>query len=170
MSKKKNAEKRRKENLKDFLIALVVALFFIILGIIGIINSNKNYKEYSNSTDIREVEGKVTSVERKEKEYGEDVYTTKEDYWDAKMEVEIEDTVYEVEKVYGTEVKVGDTKTIEVYKKSDGTYDIPESTNETNLFLTKILYYISIAVGTVILLGGIFLCVDSEPKKKQNKG
>ena len=166
--RRQKKEMKEKEEKRNNIIVLCIGLFFIILAIIGLINSTKRYKEYSNSDRILKAEGIVTYVERKEIITNKG--TSREErinYWDATLDARIGEENYTFKKRFNSEVKKDDIRTFEVYQKSDGTYDIPESTTKGNLFLNQIIYYISLVIGLFLSGIAIFLLYDS--KKGNNK-
>ena len=51
--KEKKNKKSGRKKFQDALIVYGVAAVFLILGIYGILSSNRSYREYRNSTDVR---------------------------------------------------------------------------------------------------------------------
>lgn len=165
--RRQRKELKEKEEKRNTIIVLCVGLFFIILAIIGLIYSTNKYKEYTNSSRIFKAEGTITYVERKTRIINKG--TTQEEkinYWDATLNTKIDGQEYTFKKRFDYEVKKDDIRTFEVYQNSNGTYDIPESTTESSLFINQIIYYISLAVGVFLAGISIFLLYSHKNEKQ----
>ena len=162
--KKKRAEERRKEERKKTLIGAAITMTFagimLALGLIGFFMNRAKFNDYTNSTDVRKVEGTVTGVEVKSRddEYGRKYY-----YYMTKVFYTVDNVDYEDKTEFDTQYKIGDTVEVTVYKTSVGEYRIPEVTNETAYKMYNMLY-IGVAIfGFVLILIGIFVLL---PDKK----
>lgn len=151
--KEKKNKKSGRKKFQDALIVYGVAAVFLILGIYGILSSNRSYREYRNSTDVRTVESTVTQVNTKIETVERSGRNEREFTSYAVLEYEVDGIIYSgKETFYDEEIIIGDIIPIEVYKTSEGDYKIPEVSNEFYMILLKICYYASLAVGIVIAL------------------
>ena len=164
MAKKgKKKKKSGRKTIQDALIVYGVAAVFLILGIYGILSSGRAYREYQNSTDVRTVDSTVTQVNTKV-DIVEDGGINEKKYTSyAELEYEVDGVIYSgKESFYDEEIMIGDIIPIEVYKTSEGDYKIPEVSNGFYMFLLKICYYASLAVGIVIALAQTVVLIKKD--------
>lgn len=160
---KKGKKKSGKKTIQDALIVYGVAAVFLILGIYGILSSGRAYREYQNSTDVRTVDSTVTQVNTKVDIVERGGRDEKEYTSYAELEYEVDGVTYSgKETFYDEELMIGDIIPIEVYKTSEGDYKIPEVTNGFYMFLLKICYYASLAVGIVIVLAQTVVLIKKD--------
>lgn len=89
--------------------------------------------------------------------------------WDAQVSFEVDGKQYTGDITRYSEVKAGDTVSVEVYRAKDGSYKIPALTTETGKGLSNILMYAALGVGAVVILGSTFFLVDELKKNKKKK-
>ena len=164
--RKKRAEERKKEQRKKLVaggtITIIFAAIMLVLGVVGFIGNRSTFNDYKSTTDERTVDGLVTSVEVKSRK---DDYGTKYFYYKAKVFYTVDGTDYEDFNEYDSEVKVGDQVTVKVYKSKDGTFKVPEITNEDAYKLYNLLY-IGVAVfGLLLIAASIFVLMPEREKK-----
>lgn len=164
--RKKSAKSR---NIKDALIIYAIAVVFLALGIYGIVSGNASFREYQNSTDVRTVESTAVYVQSESETIEHDTYTEERVTWYATLEYEIDGVTYSDKEKFETEVNIGDTKTIEVYRTSKGDYKIPEVTNVIQLTLMKILYWGSIILGLLLAVIQTVLLFEREKNVKKKE-
>ncbi|MBR5349007.1 MAG: DUF3592 domain-containing protein [Lachnospiraceae bacterium] len=166
--RKKRAEERKKEARKKLIQGAVITMVFatamLVLGIIGFVSNRNRYEDYSSSSDVRMVDAQVTDVETKSRkdEYGKTYY-----FYKAKVTYTIDGTEYKGVNEFDDAVKKGDAVRVKVYKSKDGTYKIPEVTNETANKLYNILYLCVAGFGAVLLVIGIIVLIPKQEKKEQ---
>lgn len=164
--RKKRAEERKKEARKKLIQGAVITMVFatamLVLGIVGYISNRNRFEDYSSSSDVRMVDAQVTDVETKSRK---DEYGTKYYYYKAKVTYAIDGTEYKGVNEFDDEVKKGDAVRVKVYKAKDGTYKIPEVTNETANKIYNILYICAAAFGAVLLLISIIVLIPSKKDK-----
>ena len=105
---------------------MFVCGIFIAIGFWGIYENNEEYKNYSKSDDIRQVDVKVTEViENDVTSYGEKVGKA----YHYKLEYFIDNVKYEAKSIefsYNTKpiepLKIGDIKKVAVFKDNQGNY------------------------------------------------
>lgn len=166
--RKKRAEERRKEKRKQTLIGAAITITFAVimlaLGLIGFTMNRSKYNDYTNSTDVRNVEGIVTGVEVKSRE---DDYGKKYFYYVTKVFYTVDNVDYEDKTELDIQHKIGDTVEVKVYKNSVGEYRIPQVTNETAYKMYNILY-IGVAIfGLVLILMSLFVLIPDKKDKKK---
>ena len=163
------SEKKKKDIYS--ILALLVGISLIAAGIIGIISSRTESREYKNSTDIRKVDmfstyddkddnGLVTMTTYKfEISYIVDGKPYKGKY---------EERVYasELTKKYNYDkLRRGDTISVEVYKAKNGNYKISPEGNPVYF----LLYCAAIPVGIVVSAGMAYEMLRKK-SVKQNIG
>lgn len=89
---------------------------------------------------------------------------TKYYYYKAKVTYTVDGTEYNGVDEFDTQVKVGETVRVEVYKAKNGTYKIPEITNKTASQLYNILYIAVAVFGFVLIVISIVVLI---PKKEK---
>lgn len=169
----KNPE--NKKNSIYSVLALFVGIGLIAAGIIGIISSRTESKEYKNSTDIRKVDAVI------------DMFSTHDDKDDNglvtmttyKFEIsyiidginykgKYEERVYsrDLSKKYNYDkLRRGDTISVEVYKAKNGSYKISPEGNPVYF----LLYCAAIPVG-IVLSAGMAYEMLRKTSGKQNIG
>ena len=164
--KKKRAEERKKEARKKTLISGAVTITFAVimlaLGVIGIITNRSKYYDYVNSTDVRDVEGVVKSVEVKSRK---DDYGKKYFYYVTKVSYSVDNVEYEDKKEFDTQYKPGETVNVTVYKSNNGKFKIPEILNETAYTLYNVLYLGVAIFGIVLIIISIFVLLPDKKDK-----
>ncbi len=169
--KKKRAEERRKEERKKTLIGGAITMTFaaimLALGLIGFFMNRAKFNDYTNSTDVRKVEGMVTGVEVKSRddEYGRKYY-----YYVTKVFYTVDNVDYEDKTELDIQHKIGDSVEVTVYKTSVGEYRIPEVTNETAYKMYNMLY-IGVAIfGFVLIVISIIVLLPEKENGGKKKG
>ena len=169
--KKKRAEERRKEERKKTLIGGAITMTFaaimLALGLIGFFMNRAKFNDYTNSTDVRKVEGMVTGVEVKSRddEYGRKYY-----YYVTKVFYTVDNVDYEDKTELDIQHKIGDSVEVTVYKTSVGEYRIPEVTNETAYKMYNMLY-IGVAIfGFVLIVISIIVFLPDKENGGKKKG
>ena len=167
------SEKKKKDIYS--ILALLVGISLIAAGIIGIISSRTESREYKNSTDIRKVDAVI------------DMFSTYDDKDDNglvtmttyKFEIsyivdgkpykgKYEERVYasELTKKYNYDkLRRGDTISVEVYKAKNGNYKISPEGNPVYF----LLYCAAIPVGIVVSAGMAYEMLRKK-SVKQNIG
>ena len=167
---------KRKKDIKMTIFIMVVGIGLIVAGIIGIITSRTDSREYKSSTDVRKIPAVIVDFSTKdEKDDSGDVkYTTykfKVSYvidgktYKGKCEERVWSSDYSKKYAYD-KLRKGDTIDVEIYKTSKGEYKISPEGSPVDFFL----YCAAIP-------GGIFLVVimicdvakDKRRKKSENE-
>ena len=167
MSKKNDKRKRNlereKKHAKEAFWLIVPAVIFLILGVVGLIQNGNYLKEYEESEDIRTVEAVITDSKLKDDTAGERT-------WYAHLEYEIDGKTYnDGIYLFTWEADVGDKVKVEVYKRPNGKYVIPDVHDSGSLAIENIWMYISLVVGAGLMLGGMILLVPALRKMKEIK-
>ncbi len=157
---REKAREKRRNTVKNAIIVGCFGLFFLVLGILGMVISRSKYNDYKNSDDIRTVEAKaessdIHSVKRKGEE--------RRDYWKVKLNFDIDGKEYSVVKDYDYEIKKGDTVKLEVYHSKSGDYKAAVVTSDEDYKLDNILFIASLGVGIFLIIISI---VAALPDKK----
>lgn len=165
MSKKNEKRKRNlereKTHAKEAFIPIVAALFFLVLGVAGLISNSDSLNEYEKSDDIRQVEAVVTDAKISQ-------YDAEGRMWFVHLKYDVDGTEYYDTKTIDTyDIEVGETIKTEVYKTSDGKYAISEITDSWSLTLKNVLFYISIVVGAVLMTAGVVVLMTSLKRIKE---
>lgn len=162
--KLKEAEEKKKEKkffVRSSIIFYLIAVVLVTSGIIGLNINGSIDDEYKNSEDIRDVEATATYVEIKSEDDPDDYYNDppkQRNYWVAKLTYTVDGKEYKTKKRFDKEIKAGDTATIEVYKKADGSYRMSRGAVDSEL--NQIILYALIAAGGVAFVfgsAGVFL-------------
>ena len=159
--RRERAREKRRNTIKNAILVGAFGLFFLVLGILGIVISRSKYNDYKNSDDIRTVEATVLSSDiHSKKMKGE----RPEDYWKAKLSYNIEGKEYNAVKDYYSEVKKGDTVKLEVYHTKDGDYKPATVTTDDEYKLWNIIYIASAGLGLFFIIVSIVVAL---PEKKK---
>lgn len=149
--RKRRKAERRSKTIRESVFVLALGLIFLAAGIYGLHTTGRTLREYQQSPDVRTVEAQVVSVEihddpAKDENSGRPQYV-----WDATLEFIVDDSpAYTGTKRYYQEVAAGQTVRTEVYLRPDGTYAIPEVTDNTSSFVTNIPMYAALAAGGLL--------------------
>ena len=166
----------RKENIKMTIFIMVAGIGLIIAGVIGIVTSRIDSREYKNSTDIRKIPAVIVDFSTKDdKDNSGDVrYTTYEfkvsyvidgKTYKGKYEERVWSSSYERKYTYD-KLRKGDTIDVEVYKTSKGDYKLSPEGNPVDF----LLYCAAIPVGLFLVV--IMICdvaKDKRRKKSENE-
>ena len=167
--------KKKKKDIYSVLL-LLAGIGLIIAGIIGIISSRTDSREYKNSTDIRKISAVIDdfSTQDDKDDSGDVKYTTykfKVSYvidgktYKGKYEERVWSSSYERKYTYD-KLRKGDTIDIEVYKTSKGDYKLAPEGSPVDF----LLYCAAIPVG--LFLVAIMICdiaKDNRKKKSENE-
>ena len=170
----KNRESR--ENMRYSVLFLLLGLGLIAAGIIGIITSRADSREYKNSTDIRKIPAVIIdfSTSNSKDDSGDVKYTTykfKVSYvidgktYKGEYEERVWSSSYERKYTYD-KLRKGDTVNVEVYKTSKGDYKLSPEGNPVDF----LLYCAAIPVGLFFVV--IMICdvvKDNRKKKSENE-
>ena len=153
------------------ILALLVGVALIAAGIIGIISSRTDSREYKSSTDIRKISAVIVDFSTKdEKDDSGDVkYTT----YKFKVSYVIDGKTYKgryEERVWTSsnsrkytydKLRKGDTVEVEVYKTSKGNYKLSPEGNPVDF----LLYCAAIPVGLFLVV--IMICDVAKGNRKK---
>ena len=167
---------KRKKDIKMTIFIMVVGIGLIVAGIIGIIISRTDSREYKSSTDIRKISAVIVdfSTQDDKDDYGDVKYTTykfKVSYvidgktYKGKYEERVWSSSYERKYTYD-KLRKGDTIDVEVYKTSKGDYKLAPEGNPVDF----LLYCAAIPVGLFFVV--IMICdiaKDNRKKKSENE-
>lgn len=164
-----------KKNSIYSVLALFVGIGLIAAGIIGIISSRTESKEYKNSTDIRKVDAVIDMFSTHDDKDDNGLVTMTTYKFDISYIIDginykgkYEERVYarDLSKKYNYDkLRRGDTISVEVYKAKNGSYKISPEGNPVYF----LLYCAAIPVGIVLSAG---MAYETLRKKsdKQNIG
>ena len=163
---------KRNKDIKMTIFIMVVGIGLIVAGIIGIITSRADGREYKNSTDIRKISAVIVdfSTQDDKDDSGDVRYTTykfKVSYvidgktYKGKYEERVWSSSYEKKYTYD-KLRKGDTINVEVYKTSKGDYKLSPEGNPVDF----LLYCAAIPVGLFFVV--IMIC-DVEKGKRRKK-
>ena len=167
---------KRNKDIKMTIFIMVVGIGLIVAGVIGIVTSRIDSKEYKSSTDIRKISAVIVDFSTKdEKDDSGDVkYTTykfKVSYaidgktYKGKYEERVWWSSYERKYTYD-KLRKGDTVDVEVYKTSKGDYKLSPEGSPVDF----LLYCAAIPVGLFFVV--IMICdiaKDNRKKKSENE-
>ena len=173
---KRRVMSKRKKDIKMTIFIMVAGIGLIVAGVIGIVISRIDSREYKSSTDIRKISAVIVdfSTQDDKDDSGDVKYTTykfKVSYvidgktYKGKCEERVWSSDYSKKYAYD-KLRKGDTIDVEIYKTSKGEYKIsPEGSP-----IDFLLYCAAIP-------GGIFLVVimicdvvkDKRRKKSENE-
>ncbi len=160
-----------KKNSIYSVLALFVGIGLIAAGIIGIISSRTESKEYKNSTDIRKVDAVIDMFSTHDDKDDNGLVTMTTYKFDVSYIIDginykgkYEERVYarDLSKKYNYDkLRRGDTISVEVYKAKNGSYKISPEGNPVYF----LLYCAAIPVGIVLSAGMAYEML----RKKSNK-
>ena len=167
--------KKKKKDIYSVLL-LLAGIGLIVAGIIGIISSRTDSREYKNSTDIRKISAVIDdfSTQDDKDDSGDVKYTTykfKVSYvidgktYKGKYEERVWSSSYERKYTYD-KLRKGDTIDVEVYKTSKGDYKLSPEGSPVDF----LLYCAAIPVGLFFVV--IMICdvvKDNRKKKSENE-
>ena len=167
---------KRKKHIKMTIFIMVVGIGLIVAGIIGIITSRADSREYKNSTDIQKISTVIVdfSTRDSKEDSGNVEYTTykfKVSYvidgktYKGEYEERVWSSSYERKYTYD-KLRKGDTIDVEVYKTSTGDYKLAPEGSPVDF----LLYCAAIPVGLFLVV--IMICdvaKDNRRKKSENE-
>ena len=167
---------KRKKDIKMTIFIMVVGIGLIVAGIIGIITSRTDSREYKSSTDIRKISAVIDdfSTQDDKDDSGDVKYTTykfKVSYvidgktYKGEYEERVWSSSYERKYTY-YKLRKGDTIGVEVYKTSKGDYKLAPEGSPVDF----LLYCAAIPVGVFFVV--IMICdvaKDNRKKKSENE-
>ena len=167
---------KRNKDIKMTIFIMVAGIGLIVAGVIGIVTSRIDSREYKSSTDIRKISAVIIDFSTKnEKDDSGDVkYTTykfKVTYvidgktYKGKYEERVWSSSYERKYTYD-KLRKGDTIDVEVYKTSKGDYKLSPEGSPVDF----LLYCAAIPVGLFFVV--IMICdiaKDNRKKKSENE-
>ena len=167
--------KKKKKDIYSVLL-LLAGIGLITAGIIGIISSRTDSREYKNSTDIQKISAVIDdySTHNTKDDSGDVKYTTykfKVSYvidgktYKGEYEERVWSSSYEKKYAYD-KLRKGDTIDVEVYKTSKGNYKLSPEGNPVDF----LLYCAAIPVGLFFVV--IMICdvvKDNRKKKSENE-
>ena len=163
---------KRKKDIKMTIFIMVVGIGLIAAGIIGIISSRTDSREYKNSTDIRKISAVIDdySTQDDKDDSGDVKYTTykfKVSYvidgktYKGEYEERVWSSSYERKYTYD-KLRKGDTIDVEVYKTSKGDYKLTPEGSPVDF----LLYCAAIPVGVFFVVIMIIDITKHDSKKK----
>ena len=166
----------KKKDIKMTIFIMVAGIGLIVAGIIGIITSRTDSREYKSSTDIRKISAAIDdfSTHDTKDDSGNVKYTTykfKVSYvidgktYKGEYEERVWSSSYERKYTYD-KLRKGDTIDVEVYKTSKGDYKLVPEGNPVGF----LLYCAAIPVGLFFVV--IMICdiaKDNRKKKSENE-
>ena len=167
---------KRKKDIKMTIFIMVVGIGLIVAGIIGIITSRTDSREYKSSTDIQKISAVIDdfSTHNTKDDSGDVKYTTykfKISYvidgktYKGEHEERVWSSSYERKYTYD-KLRKGDTIDVEVYKTSKGDYKLAPEGSPVDF----LLYCAAIPVGLFFVV--IMICdiaKDNRKKKSENE-
>ncbi len=161
-----------KKDIKMTIFIMVAGIGLIVAGVIGIVTSRIESRDYKNSADIQKISAVIVDFSTKDdKDDSGDVrYTTykfKVSYvidgktYKGKYEERVWSSSYEKKYSYD-KLRKGDTINVEVYKTSKGDYKLSPEGNPVDF----LLYCAAIPVGLFFVV--IMIC-DVEKGKRRKK-
>ena len=167
---------KRKKDIKMTIFIMVAGIGLIVAGVIGIVTSRIDSREYKSSTDIRKISAVIVdfSTQDDQDDYGDVKYTTykfKVSYvidgktYKGKYEERVWSSSYAKKYTYD-KLRKGDTIDVEVYKTSKGDYKLAPEGSPVDF----LLYCAAIPVGLFFVV--IMICdiaKDNRKKKSENE-
>ena len=167
---------KRKKDTKMTIFIMVAGICLIVAGVIGMVTSRIDSREYKNSTDIQKIPAAIVdfSTHDSKDDSGDVKYTTykfKVSYvidgktYKGKYEERVWSSSYERKYTYD-KLRKGDTIDVEVYKTSKGDYKLAPEGNPVDF----LLYCAAIPVGLFFVV--IMICdivKDNRKKKSENE-
>ena len=159
-----------KKDIKMTIFIMVAGVGLIVAGVIGIVTSRIDSREYKSSTDIRKISAVIVdfSTQDDKDDSGDVKYTTykfKVSYvidgktYKGKCEERVWSSDYSKKYAYD-KLRKGDTVDVEIYKTSKGDYKISPEGNPVDF----LLYCAAIPVGMFLVF--IMICDISKEKRK----
>ena len=166
----------KRKDIKMTIFIMVAGIGLIVAGIIGIITSRTDSREYKSSTDIRKISAAIDdfSTHDTKDDSGNVKYTTykfKVSYvidgktYKGEYEERVWSSSYERKYAYD-KLRKGDTIDVEVYKTSKGDYKLTPEGSPVDF----LLYCAAIPVGLFLVV--IMICdivKDNRKKKSENE-
>ena len=167
---------KRNKDIKMTIFIMVVGIVLMVAGVIGIVTSRIDSREYKSSTDIQKISAVIDdfSTHDTKDDSGDVKYTTykfKVSYvidgktYKGKCEERVWSSSYERKYTYD-KLRKGDTINVEVYKTSKGNYKLSPEGNPVDF----LLYCAAIPVGIFFVV--IMICdvaKDNRKKKSENE-
>ena len=167
---------KRNKDIKMTIFIMVAGIGLIVAGVIGIVTSRIESRDYKNSTDIQKISAVIVdfSTQDDKDDSGDVRYTTyrfKVSYvidgktYKGKYEERVWSSSYERKYTYD-KLRKGDTLDVEVYKTSKGDYKLSPEGNPVYF----LLYCAAIPVGLFFVV--IMICdiaKDNRKKKSENE-
>lgn len=161
-----------KKDIKMTIFIMVAGIGLIVAGVIGIVTSRIESRDYKNSADIQRISAVIVDFSTKDdKDDSGDVrYTTykfKVSYvidgktYKGKYEERVWSSSYEKKYTYD-KLRKGDTINVEVYKTSKGDYKLSPEGNPVDF----LLYCAAIPVGIFLVMIMVHELVNDDRKKK----
>lgn len=164
------------KDIKMTIFIMVAGIGLIVAGVIGIVTSRIESRDYKNSTDIQKISAVIVdfSTQDDKDDSGDVRYTTykfKVSYvidgktYKGKYEERVWSSSYEKKYTYD-KLRKGDTINVEVYKTSKGDYKLSPEGNPVDF----LLYCAAIPVGLFFVV--IMICdvaKDKRRKKSENE-
>ena len=167
---------KRKKDTKMTIFIMVAGICLMVAGVVGIITSRIDSREYKSSTDIRKISAAIVdfSTHDSKDDSGDVKYTTykfKVSYvidgktYKGKYEERVWSSNYARKYAYD-KLRKDDTIDVEVYKTSKGDYKLSPEGNPVDF----LLYCAAIPVGLFLVV--IMICdivKDNRKKKSENE-
>lgn len=167
---------KKNKDIKMTIFIMVAGIGLIVAGVIGIVTSRIDSREYKTSTDIQKISTVIVdfSTTNEKDDSGDVKYTTYEfkvsyvidgKTYKGKYEERVWWNSYEKKYAYD-KLRKGDTIDVEVYKTSKGDYKISPEGNPVDF----LLYCAAIPVGLFFVV--IMICdiaKDNRKKKSENE-
>ena len=167
---------KRNKDIKMTIFIMVAGIALIVAGVIGIVISRIDSREYKSSTDIRKIPAVIVdfSTQDDKDDSGDVRYTTykfKVSYvidgktYKGNYEERVWSSSYERKYTY-VKLRKDDTIDVEVYKTSNGDYKLSPEGNPVDF----LLYCAAIPVGLFFVV--IMICdivKDNRKKKSENE-
>lgn len=168
--------RKRNKDIKMTIFIMVAGIGLIVAGVIGIVTSRIDSREYKNSTDIRKISAVIVdfSTQDEKDDSGDVKYTTYKfkvsfvidgKTYKGNYEERVWSSNYEEKYTYD-KLRKGDTIDVEVYKTSKGDYKLSPEGNPVDF----LLYCAAIPVGLFFVV--IMICdiaKDNRKKKSENE-
>ena len=161
-----------KKDIKMTIFIMVAGIGLIVAGVIGIVTSRIDSRDYKSSTDIRKISAVIVdfSTQDDKDDSGDVRYTT----YKFKVSYVIDGKTYKgkyEERVWSNnptkmhtfhKIKKGDKIPVEVYKNSKGQYKLTPEGNPVDF----LLYCAAIPVGIFLVMIMVHELVNDDRKKK----
>ena len=162
---------KRKEDIKMTIFIMVAGIGLMVAGVIGIVTSRIDSREYKSSTDIRKIPAVIVDFSTQDdKDDSGDVryrtYKFKVSYvidgktYKGKYEERVWSSSYAKKYTYD-KLRKGDTIDVEVYKTSKGDYKLSPEGSPVDF----LLYCVAIPVGLFFVV--IMICDVAKDKRRK---